>query len=135
MLLLYLAGGGEGPMEGFSWAKEDLEALVESGVLTREEIQPLLECCKPLLRGLRYEECTDQQKKEGWDEQYHPPGVKPSHGGFYHPPLESRTDEQKQYEYPLFDSELTDEQKRNLTISAYKRFYLADQQAQKEKKT
>ena len=34
MLLLYLGGSGKGPMESFSWRKEDLEALVESGVLT-----------------------------------------------------------------------------------------------------
>ena len=35
MLLLYLGGGGGGPMESFSWDKEDLEALVKSGILTR----------------------------------------------------------------------------------------------------
>jgi DNA-binding transcriptional ArsR family regulator len=135
MLLLYLGGGGGGPMaESFSWHKEDLEALVESGLLTRREVQPLLECCKPFWRGLRYEECTDEQKRQ-WDEG-HPPGVKVSHSGFYYPLLEDLTDEQKrkmQYDYPLSEQNLSDEQKRNLTISAYKRFYLADQETVKQK--
>lgn len=123
MLLLYLGGSGEGPVETFSWAKEDLEALVESGVLTREEIQPLLECCKPLLRGLRWEHLTDEQKRK----------FGPEFGGFIHLSLEDRTEEQKQYEYPLFNWELTDDQKRKLTISAYKRFYLSNQQTVKQK--
>ena len=81
-------------------------------------------------RGLRYEECTDKQKKE-WHEP--PPGW--SHTGFYYPSLEELTDEQKrkmQYDYPLFNWDLTDEQKRKITIHAYKRFYLADQQTQKQ---
>jgi DNA-binding MarR family transcriptional regulator len=135
MLLLYLGGGGSGPMETFSWDKQNLEALVKSGLLTQEEIQPLLETCKPLWRGLRYEDCTDEQKKQ-WDNA-HPPGVKMLHTGFYHPLLEDLTDEQKrkmQYDYPLFEQDLSDVQKRKLTISAYKRFYLADQEAAKQKK-
>jgi predicted transcriptional regulator len=137
MLLLYLGGSAEGPMEGFSWHKEDLEALVESGVLTREEIRPLLEACKPMWRGLRYEEGTDKQKKE-WDTTR--PGVKGrvSHTRFtrYYPLDEDLTDEQKrnkQYDYPLFENGLTDEQKRQLTVSAYKRFYLSNQQTPEEK--
>src|SRR5208337_1865295 len=46
MLLLYLGGSGKGPMETFVWEKRQLEALVESGLLTREEIQPLLDACE-----------------------------------------------------------------------------------------
>lgn len=122
-LLLYLGGSGSGPIESFGWHKEDLEALVKSGVLTREEIQPLLEACKPLQRGLRYEDLTDEQKKE--IDATGPPGVKHSHTGFYHGV--NLTEEQKrkmQYDYVL--SDLTDEQKRKITVSAYRRFYLAD---------
>lgn len=124
-LLLYLGGSGSGPIVSFVWHREDLEALAESGVLTREEIQPLLEGCKPQQRGLRYEELTDEQKKEV-DATY-PPSTTHSHTGSYH--LRNLTEEQKrkmQYDYLLSEQDLTDEQKRRIMVSAYRRFYLAD---------
>jgi hypothetical protein len=90
ILLLYLGGSGHGPIESFVWRKEDLQSLVESRLLTQEEIQPLLDAC----------------------ELVH----------FDNPPSEGRSG------VLLKEEKLTDEQKRKLTISAYKRFYLADQQ-------
>jgi len=87
-LLLYLGGSGKGPVETFVWEKQDLEALIESRLLTREEIQPLLDACELVHFG--------------------------------NPPIEGRSAVQ------LDEGKLTDEQKRNLTISAYRRFYLAD---------
>jgi Rad3-related DNA helicase len=73
-MLLYLAGSGKGPVETFVWEKKELEALVESGLLTREEIQPLLEVCKlvyfdgPPIEGrsavqLEEDRLTDEQMK------------------------------------------------------------------------
>ena len=92
-LLLYLGGSGVSPFGQawtFVWEKKHLEALVASGLLTKEEIQPLLEVCKLV--------------------------------HFDNPPIEGRSAIQ------LHEDMLTDEQKRKITISAYRRFYLADQE-------
>jgi DNA-binding MarR family transcriptional regulator len=91
-LLLYLGGSGGGPIETYVWEKQELEALVKSGLLSREEIQPLLDACE--LVNLHH----------------------------YDPPREEDSAEQ------LNEDKLTDEQKRKLTISAYRRFYFADHQ-------
>jgi len=92
-LLLYLGGSGKGPMGSYGswiWQKQDLETIVKSGLLTEEEIQPLLDACE--LENLHH----------------------------YDPP---REDDSAVF---LCEDKLTDEQKRKITISAYRRFYLAD---------
>lgn len=89
-VLLYLGGSGTspfGPAWTFVWEKKHLEALVTSGLLTKDEIQPLLEACKLV--------------------------------HFDHPPRRGRSAIQ------LHEDMLTVEQKRKITISAYRRFYLA----------
>lgn len=87
ILLLYLAGSGRGPIEQFVWTKQDLEVLVESQILTHDEIQPFLEVCK--LVNLSF------------------------------PP---RTGDSAEL---LHEDDLTDEQKKKITMFAFRRFYLA----------
>jgi len=78
MILLYLAGEGGGPLESFVWRPQEIDALVKTQILTKEEVDPLLKTCKEI-RGL---------------------------GNF------------------LNLSELSKANKRRLTMSAYRRFYL-----------
>ncbi len=87
IILLYLAGSGGGPIEQFVWTKPDLEALVESKLLTADEIQPLLETCKLV--------------------------------NFSFPPRKGDSAEL------VHENSLTNQQKKSITMSAYKRFYLA----------
>jgi hypothetical protein len=78
MILLYLAGEGGGPLMSFVWRPQEMDALVKTQILTKEEADPLLETCKEI-EGL---------------------------GNF------------------LNRCELSKANKRRLTMSAYRRFYL-----------
>jgi hypothetical protein len=78
MILLYLAGESGGPLMSFAWRPQEMDALVKTQILTKEEVDPLLETCKEI-EGL---------------------------GNFLH------------------TSELSKANKRRLTMSAYRRFYL-----------
>jgi DNA-binding transcriptional ArsR family regulator len=79
MILLYLAGEGGGPLMSFVWHPEEIDVLVKTQVLTKEEVSPLLETCEEVPAGL---------------------------GKF------------------LGAHKLSEVNKRRLTISAYRRFYL-----------
>ncbi|MGA2785839.1 MAG: winged helix-turn-helix domain-containing protein [Candidatus Bathyarchaeia archaeon] len=123
ILLLYLGSDAGGPVGlPFTWHKEHLQALVESGLLTKDEIQPLLETCKSFGWSLHYDDLTDEQKRKFWPEK-----IK-THSGFLHLQSKDLTDEQKnriREEYVFMPEDLTDEQKKKITLSAYKRFHLA----------
>jgi DNA-binding HxlR family transcriptional regulator len=82
MFLLYLAGEGGGPLMSFAWERQDIDALVKTQILTKEEVDPLLKTCR---------EIRDAVKIIG--------------------------------NYPNLE-ELSDDDKRRLTMSAYRRFYL-----------
>jgi len=82
MILLYLAGGGGGPLMSFAWERQDIDTLVKTQILTKEEVDPLLKTCR---------EIRDAVKIIG---NY------------------------------AFLEELSDDDKRRLTMSAYRRFYL-----------
>ena len=68
VLLTYLAKGRAGPIVTFVWKREDIEALVEGGVLTKEEVQLLLRACRK--KGeepsfvLDADELTEGQKEQ-----------------------------------------------------------------------
>ena len=82
MILLYLAGEGGGPLMSFVWERQDINTLVKTQILTKEEVDPLLKTCR---------EIRDAVKIIG--------------------------------NYPNLE-ELSDDDKRRLTVSAYRRFYL-----------
>lgn len=49
MILLYLSGEGGGPLMSFSWDLQDVEALVKTEILTKEEVDPILKTCVELV--------------------------------------------------------------------------------------
>jgi len=51
MILLYLAGEGGGPLLSFAWHPQEIDALVRTQILTKEEVDPLLKT-KVEIRGL-----------------------------------------------------------------------------------
>lgn len=80
MILLYLAGQGGGPLLSFVWHPEEVSALFETQMLTKEEVYPLLQ-------SSRDSPFTGEDKV-------------------------------------LALNELSETNKRRLTMSAYRRFYL-----------
>lgn len=131
MILLYLAGEGGGPLMSFVWNQNEIEALVKNQILTKEEIDPLLIYLE--IRDLVRTEAFMQERKLSDDDKkaladlLQRKELSDDIKRMLTNLLQERklSDEDKRALADLFDlwSELSDDEKRRLTLSAYRRFY------------